>query len=128
LTPVADTNVVAALFLPSPHKATVLALIRRDRDWHLPPLWQSEFRHVLLNYVRAGMLADAIDDIATFHAEGVKEFEPHLYQVVDDYITACERLGGEPEKPASGNLVLRIDPNLHATALTISHRQGLGLN
>lgn len=54
----ADTNVVAALSLPSPHNATVLALIRRDRDWHLPPLWQSEFRHVLLKYVRAGMLVD----------------------------------------------------------------------
>jgi predicted HicB family RNase H-like nuclease len=37
--------------------------------------------------------------------------------VVDDTITACEQLGGEPGKPASGNLVLRIDPNLHATAL-----------
>jgi predicted nucleic acid-binding protein len=59
LTLVADTNVVAALFLPSPHNATVLALIRRDRDWHLPPLWQSEFRHVLLKYVRAGMLVEA---------------------------------------------------------------------
>jgi len=53
LTLVADTNVVAALFLPSPHNETVLALIRRDRDWHLPPLWQSEFRHVLLIAIEA---------------------------------------------------------------------------
>jgi predicted HicB family RNase H-like nuclease len=70
---------------------------------------------------------EAIDDIITFHAERVKEFEHHFHQVVDDYIAACEQLGGEPEKPASGNLMLRIDPNLHATALKISHRQCLSL-
>ena len=48
--------------------------------------------------------------------------------MVDDYLAACQQLGGEPEKPASGNLMLRIDPNLHAAALKISHHQGLSLN
>lgn len=71
---------------------------------------------------------EGIDDIVTFHAEGVKEFERHFHEVVDDYIAACDQLGGKAEKPASGNLMLRIDPNLHATALKISQRQGLSLN
>lgn len=71
---------------------------------------------------------EGINDIITFNAEGVKEFERHFHEVVDDYLAACQQLGGEPEKPASGNLMLRIDPNLHAAALKISHHQGLSLN
>lgn len=58
----------------------------------------------------------------------MKGFERHFHHVVDDTITACEQLGGEHEKPASGNLMLRMDPNLHEPALKISHRQGLSLN
>jgi hypothetical protein len=56
LTAVADTNVLAALMLPSAENEAVVTLFRLDPDWRLPPLWRSEFRHVLLKVVRAGML------------------------------------------------------------------------
>ena len=39
---------------------------------------------------------EGINDIITFHAEGVKEFERHFHEVVDDYLAACQQLGGEP--------------------------------
>jgi hypothetical protein len=47
LTLVVDTNVVAALFLPSPQTPTLRNLILTDSDRRLPMLWRSEFRHVL---------------------------------------------------------------------------------
>ena len=53
MTTVVDTNVVAALMLPTAANAEVSALLRQDSDWRLPPLWRSEFRQVLLKYVCA---------------------------------------------------------------------------
>lgn len=52
MTTVVDTNVVAALMLPTAANAEVAELLRQDPDWRLPPLWRSEFRQVLLKYVR----------------------------------------------------------------------------
>ncbi|HMM52247.1 MAG: type II toxin-antitoxin system HicB family antitoxin [Burkholderiales bacterium] len=43
-----------------------------------------------------------VDDIISFHGESILEFEANFHAVVDDYIAACESLGSEPEKPASG--------------------------
>jgi predicted nucleic acid-binding protein len=59
LTAVADTNVLAALMLPTAENKAVAALFRLDPDWRMPPLWQSEFRHVLLKYVRSGLIEAA---------------------------------------------------------------------
>lgn len=59
MTAVSDTNVLAALMLPTAENAGVVSLFRQDPDWRLPPLWRSEFRHVLLKYVRAGILEPA---------------------------------------------------------------------
>ncbi|MES2113860.1 MAG: type II toxin-antitoxin system HicB family antitoxin [Pseudomonadota bacterium] len=47
-----------------------------------------------------------VDDIITFHGVSVIEFEANFHQIVDDYIAACQALGGVPETPASGKLVL----------------------
>ena len=43
MTTVVDTNVVAALMLPTAANAEVAELLRQDPDWRLPPLWRSEF-------------------------------------------------------------------------------------
>ena len=59
MTAASDTNVLAALMLPTAENAGVVSLFRQDPDWRLPPLWRSEFRHVLLKYVRAGILEPA---------------------------------------------------------------------
>lgn len=67
-------------------------------------------------------------DIITFHGASVAEFEKNFQMVVDDYITACESLGGAPEKPASGKLMLRVAPNVHAEAIRAAARSGISLN
>ena len=51
-----------------------------------------------------------IDDIITFHGVSVAEFEAAFQSAIDAYIHACEQLGQGTEKPASGKLMLRVDP------------------
>lgn len=69
-----------------------------------------------------------IDDIITFHGESVSEFENNFRAVIDDYMAACEKLGAAPEKPASGRLMLRVSPNVHAAALKAAACHGVSLN
>lgn len=69
-----------------------------------------------------------IDDIMTFHGTSVAEFEAHFHTVVDDYIAACAALGGAPERPASGRLMLRVSPEVHAASLKAAALSGTSLN
>ena len=69
-----------------------------------------------------------IDDIISFHGESVTEFELNFYAAINDYIAACAQLGGKPEKPASGKLMLRIAPEVHAAAVKAAARTGVSLN
>jgi len=69
-----------------------------------------------------------IDDIITFHGESVAEFEAHFHEAVDSYVAAAQDLGSTPEKPASGKVMLRIAPEVHAAALRAAAQQGTSLN
>jgi len=69
-----------------------------------------------------------IDDIISFHGESVADLESHFLAVVDDYIAASEALSSQPKKPASGKLMLRISPTVHAAALKAAAQSGTSLN
>jgi predicted HicB family RNase H-like nuclease len=69
-----------------------------------------------------------IDDIITFHGASVAEFEAAFNTAVDGYIHACEQLGQAPDKPASGRMMLRVNPLVHAAAVKASARSGQSLN
>ena len=69
-----------------------------------------------------------VDDIITFHGESVAEFEARFHAAIDGYVSACEALGAAPEKPASGKLMLRVAPGVHAAALKAAARSGVSLN
>jgi predicted nucleic acid-binding protein len=49
---VADTNLIAYLHLPGNKNALADAVLLRDPDWCVPPLWRSEFRNILFAYIR----------------------------------------------------------------------------
>jgi len=69
-----------------------------------------------------------IDDIIAFHGESVAEFEANFHAAVDGYLAAAQQLGSAPEKPASGKLMLRIAPEVHAAALKAAAHSGTSLN
>ena len=56
MTVVVDTNVLAALLLPSVSSLDLEEQLRLDEDWRVPPLWRSEFLHVFLKHVRADLM------------------------------------------------------------------------
>lgn len=69
-----------------------------------------------------------VDDIIAFHGESVAEFEAVFHAAVEGYVAACKQLGSAPEKPASGKMMLRIAPAVHAAALRAAARSGVSLN
>lgn len=69
-----------------------------------------------------------IDDIISFHGVSVAEFESNFHATVDDYLEASVALDSPAEKPASGKLMLRIAPAVHAAALKAAARSGTSLN
>ncbi|MBL8448816.1 MAG: type II toxin-antitoxin system VapC family toxin [Dechloromonas sp.] len=60
---VVDSNVIAYLYLPGEHTAAAEALLEQDPEWAAPLLWRSEFRNILLGYLRrqAISFAQAMD-------------------------------------------------------------------
>jgi len=69
-----------------------------------------------------------IKDTVGFHAETVKELKMAFYEAVDDYIEACKKIGKTPQKPYSGNLMLRIPPEVHAAVATAAKIHGVSIN
>lgn len=74
-----------------------------------------------------GLVVD-IDDIITFHADSAGECQANFHAVIDDYIAARQQTGAAPEKPASGKLMPRVAPTVHAAALKAAARSGVSLN
>lgn len=69
-----------------------------------------------------------IDDIISFHGESILEFESNFHAAIEGYLAASKTLGSIPEKPASGKVMLRIAPEVHAAALKAASRSGSSLN
>jgi predicted HicB family RNase H-like nuclease len=69
-----------------------------------------------------------IDDIIAFHGESVAQFQTHFHSAIDAYLAASVALGSAPDKPASGKVMLRIAPEIHAAALKAAARNRTSLN
>ncbi len=51
---VVDTNLIAAVFMPTEATAIAERVLKRDDEWAVPGLWRSEFRNVLATGMRTG--------------------------------------------------------------------------
>lgn len=52
-------------------------------------------------------------DVITFQGDTVAELRRAFQDSVEDYLAFCAERGEEPEKPYSGKLSIRMDPELH---------------
>ena len=69
-----------------------------------------------------------IRDVVGFHGESVAELETAFSEAVDNYLAACAKLGQEPNKPYSGNLMLRIPAEIHAAVASAAQASGKSIN
>ena len=69
-----------------------------------------------------------INDIVGFHADSVPELHAAFEAAVDDYLAACKKVGKPPQKSYSGNIMLRVPPEIHARAVMLAEAHGKSLN
>lgn len=68
-----------------------------------------------------------IRDTVGFHADTVAALKDAFAEALDDYLETCRRIGKEPERPASGKFMVRIDPEVHARAVQAAELSGTSL-
>ena len=69
-----------------------------------------------------------IRDVIGFHGNNVKQLRRAFREAVKDYLEACEKIGKKPQKAYSGNLMLRIPPEVHAAIATAAEVTGKSIN
>lgn len=69
-----------------------------------------------------------IADVIGFHGETVTELRAAFEEAVEDYLDTCAKLGKSPLKPVSGNLMLRVPPDVHLQAQIAAQARGQSLN
>lgn len=66
--------------------------------------------------------------LISFHGETVDELRKEFEVAIEDYLDDCMQQGIAPEKPVSGNLMLRVPPEVHSAALVAAQAAGKSLN
>lgn len=69
-----------------------------------------------------------VNAVIGFHGDNVAELRADFEASIDFMLADCKRLGITPEKPASGKLLLRVPPEIHAAALIKAQAAGKSLN
>jgi predicted HicB family RNase H-like nuclease len=69
-----------------------------------------------------------IRDGVTFHAENVTGLVAAFHEAVDDYVETCAKIGKTPQKPYSGKMMFRVDPDVHRKAALAAELAGKSLN
>lgn len=69
-----------------------------------------------------------IKDVVTFEGKSVQEIERAFRQSIDDYLAFCKTRGEQPEKPFSGQFIVRVNSGLHRQLSTLARASGKSLN
>lgn len=69
-----------------------------------------------------------IRDTVGFHADTVEGLKTAFREAVEDYLDTCARIGKPPQKAYSGQLMLRVSPEVHAAAARAAELSGKSLN
>ena len=63
-----------------------------------------------------------------FHANIVAGLREAFREAVEDYIETCARIGKEPQKTYSGQVMFRVSPDVHRKAALAAELSGKSLN
>jgi len=77
--------------------------------------------------VFVGRVAGIRDGVG-FHADTVEGLRAAFHEAVDDYVETCARLGKEPQKSYSGQVMFRLPPEVHRRAALAAEVAGKSLN
>ncbi|KGF67143.1 HicB [Hoeflea sp. BAL378] len=67
-------------------------------------------------------------DVITFQGRSATELKKAFADSVNDYLAFCAERGEEPDKPYSGQFVVRAEPALHKALALAAKRSGVSLN
>lgn len=67
-------------------------------------------------------------DVITFEGETFAEVEQAFRASIDDYLAFCAERGEQPDRPYSGKIPLRVDPEIHRRAALRAQTEGVSLN
>ncbi len=67
-------------------------------------------------------------DVITFQGSTVAEIKTAFVDSVEDYLDFCAERKESPEKPFSGKLNLRLEPELHREAYVAARLNHMSLN
>ena len=67
-------------------------------------------------------------DVITFQADTVETVIAEFHASVDDYLDFCAERGEAPEKPLSGQFLVRSTPELHRRVHIAANASGLSVN
>jgi predicted HicB family RNase H-like nuclease len=74
-----------------------------------------------------GRIAGIRDGVG-FHGETVDELRAAFHEAVEDYIETCAKIGKEPQKAFSGQVMFRVSPEVHRKAALAAELAGKSLN
>jgi len=74
-----------------------------------------------------GRIAGIRDGIG-FHANTVDALRDAFHEAVEDYVETCAKLGKAPQKAFSGQVMFRVDPEIHRKAALAAELSGKSLN
>jgi predicted HicB family RNase H-like nuclease len=69
-----------------------------------------------------------LNDVVTFQGRSVVELKKAIKESIEDYLEACAEFGKEPEKPFTGQFVIRLSPHVHRSAVIAAKSEGKSLN
>ena len=67
-------------------------------------------------------------DVIFFEGASVEELNREFRCSIDDYLAFCAERGHEPDRRFSGQIPLRVSPDVHRAANTIAKSEGKSLN
>ena len=67
-------------------------------------------------------------DIISFEGSTVVKLRAEFQAAINDFLRDCAERGIAPEKPASGKIMLRVPPEIHAAATVAAQASGKSLN